>query len=105
MKVQLEQNPEGFDYSNIIEVLSEPFLRLPLEQTRIQVEIDYPATECGHMTTLSISEKRTFLAFDLLYNRVHAWCGPGVNQADLFGDIVLRIQDLQIGFENAIWSF
>jgi glyoxylase-like metal-dependent hydrolase (beta-lactamase superfamily II) len=35
------------------------------------------------MTTLSIPEQHTFIAFDLLYNRVHAWCGPGVNQAEI----------------------
>jgi hypothetical protein len=40
MKVKSEQNPKGFDYSNIIEILSEPFLRLPLEQTRIQVKTE-----------------------------------------------------------------
>lgn len=83
MKVKSHQNPEGFDYSKVIEILSEPFLRLPLEQTMIQVQADYPATECAHMTTLSIPEQRTFLAFDLLYNRVHAWCGPGVDRAEI----------------------
>lgn len=42
-----------------------------------------PSTECAHMTTLSIPEQHTFIAFDLLYNRVHAWCGPGVDRAEI----------------------
>jgi glyoxylase-like metal-dependent hydrolase (beta-lactamase superfamily II) len=35
------------------------------------------------MTTLCIPEQRAFLGFDLLYNRVHAWCGTGVGKAEL----------------------
>jgi len=41
----------------------------------MQVKTDFLATECAHMTTLSIPEQQTFIAFDLLYNRVHTWCG------------------------------
>jgi glyoxylase-like metal-dependent hydrolase (beta-lactamase superfamily II) len=104
MKVKSAQNPEGFDYSNLIEVLSEPFLRLPLEQTRIQVQTDYPATECSHMTTLSIPEQRTFLAFDLLYNHVHAWCGPGVDQAEI-RNWILVLDRIKRVASNGGWSF
>jgi glyoxylase-like metal-dependent hydrolase (beta-lactamase superfamily II) len=83
MKVKSEQNPEGFDYSNVIGVLNDPLLRLPSEQASIQVQTDYPAAECGHTTTLVIPEQRTFLGFDLLYNRVHAWCGTGVGRTEI----------------------
>ena len=83
MKVKSDKNPNGFDYAGIIEVLEEPFLKLPSEPTRIQVQSDYPGAECGHMTTLCIPEQRAFLGFDLLYNRVHAWCGPGVGKAEI----------------------
>ena len=104
MKVKSEQNPEGFDYSNMIEILSEPFLRLPLEQTRIQVKTDYPATECAHMTTLSIPEQHTFIAFDLLYNRVHAWSGPGVDQAEI-RNWILALDRIQGVASARGWSF
>jgi glyoxylase-like metal-dependent hydrolase (beta-lactamase superfamily II) len=90
MKVKSAQNPEGFDYSNLIEVLSEPFLRLP--------------TECSHMTTLSIPEQRTFLAFDLLYNHVHAWCGPGVDQAEIRNWILVLDRIKRVASDGG-WSF
>jgi hypothetical protein len=35
------------------------------------------------MTTLCIPEQRAFLGFNLLYNRVHAWCGMGVGKAEI----------------------
>jgi glyoxylase-like metal-dependent hydrolase (beta-lactamase superfamily II) len=104
MKVKSEQNPEGFDYSNVIEILSEPFLRLSLEETRIQVQTDYPATECAHMTTLSIPEQRTFFAFDLLYNHVHAWCGQGVDQAEIRNWILALDLIWQVASGGG-WSF
>lgn len=104
MKVKSHQNPEGFDYSKVIEILSGPFLRLPLEQTMIQVQSDYPATECAHMTTLSIPEQRTFLAFDLLYNRVHAWCGPGVDRAEISNWILALHRIGRIASDRG-WSF
>jgi glyoxylase-like metal-dependent hydrolase (beta-lactamase superfamily II) len=81
MKVKSDTNPTGFDYAGIIQVLEEPFLKLPSDPTRIQIQCDYPGGECGHMTTLCIPEQRAFLAFDLLYSGVHAWCGPGVDKA------------------------
>jgi glyoxylase-like metal-dependent hydrolase (beta-lactamase superfamily II) len=83
MKVKSAQNPDGFDYSNVIGVLNEPLLRLPPEQSSIQVQTDYPAAECSHTTTLVIPTQRAFLGFDLLYNHVHAWCGSGVGRAEI----------------------
>jgi glyoxylase-like metal-dependent hydrolase (beta-lactamase superfamily II) len=83
MKPKSGANFGGFDYAGAIEVLKEPFLRLPLEPTKIHVETDYPACECGHMTTLRIPQQRVLLAFDLAYNGVHAWCGPGVGKLEI----------------------
>ena len=80
MKVRSGNNPDGFDYAGVIRVLDQPILKLPLAASSIKVRSDYPGSECGHMTTLCIPEQRAFLAFDLLYNGVHAWCGPGVDQ-------------------------
>jgi glyoxylase-like metal-dependent hydrolase (beta-lactamase superfamily II) len=83
MKIKSEKNPTGFDYAGTIQVLEQPFLQLSSEPTKIQIQSDYPGNECGHMTTLSIPQQRAFLAFDLLYNQVHAWCGPGVDKAEI----------------------
>jgi hypothetical protein len=80
MKVKSDEYPGGFDYAGIIQVLDKPVLALPSQPTGIQAQSDYPGSECGHMTTLSIPAQRVFLGFDLLYNRVHAWCGPGVGK-------------------------
>ena len=47
MKVKSDQNPDGFGYAGVIQVLARPFLELPLEPTRIQVQSDYPGSESG----------------------------------------------------------
>jgi hypothetical protein len=83
MKVKSSKSPDGFDYPAIIQVLENPFLKLSSEATRIEAQCDYPGSECGHMTTLSIPDQRVFFGFDLLYNRVHAWCGQGVDKAEI----------------------
>lgn len=83
MKPKSSKNPDGFDYAATVQVLEMPFLKLSSEPTRIEVQCDYPGSECGHMTTLCIPEQRAFLGFDLLYNRVHAWCGTGVGKAEI----------------------
>ena len=83
MKVKTTENPSGFDYANLVSVIDEPFLKLPLEANRIHVHADYPGNECGHMTTLTIPEQKAFLASDLLYDKVHAWCGPGTDRQEI----------------------
>jgi glyoxylase-like metal-dependent hydrolase (beta-lactamase superfamily II) len=83
MKVKSEKDPDGFDYAGVIQVLDQPVLTLPSAPTSIRVRSDYPGSECGHMTTLCIPEQRVFLGFDLLYSRVHAWCGPGVGKDEI----------------------
>jgi len=83
MKVRSNKNPGGFDYAGVIQVLNEPVLRLPLAPSTIFVRSDYAGGECGHMSTLSIPQQSAFMAFDLLYNRVHAWCGPGVDKPEI----------------------
>ena len=83
MKVRSSKNPDGFDYMGVIQVLNEPVLRLPLAPSTIDVRSDYAGGECGHMTTLCIPEQRAFMAFDFLYNGVHAWCGPGVGKPEI----------------------
>lgn len=105
MKAKSDTNPDGFDYPLVIQLLEQPFLKLPFEPAKIQVHSGYPRTECGQMTTLSIPEQRAFfLAFDLLYNHVHAWCGPGVEEPEIRNWI--RILDLlEVGRDDGSWIF
>lgn len=83
MKVRSTENPAGFDYDNLVSVIDEPYLTLPLSTNRIHIKADYPGNECGHMTTLTIPEQKAFLASDILYDKVHAWCGPGVDRQEI----------------------
>jgi glyoxylase-like metal-dependent hydrolase (beta-lactamase superfamily II) len=77
MKPMSPQNPDGFDYEGQIEVLNATTLSIP-NGGDLQLVSDYPQTECGHMTTVSVPELGAFFAGDLCYNGVHAWAGPGV---------------------------
>ncbi|ABV35267.1 metal dependent phosphohydrolase [Shewanella sediminis HAW-EB3] len=104
MKVKTTENPEGFDYANLVSVIDEPFLTLPLEANRIHVHADYPGNECGHMTTLTIPEQKAFLASDLLYDKVHAWCGPGTDRQEIHQwiDILNEILEME---DADKWTF
>lgn len=104
MKVKTTENPEGFDYANLVSVIDEPFLTLPLEANRIHVHADYPGNECGHMTTLTIPEQKAFLASDLLYDKVHAWCGPGTNRQEIHQWIDILNEILEIEDADK-WTF
>jgi len=104
MKVKSDVNPHGFDYANIISVLDEPHLNLPLEDNKIQVRADYPGNECGHMTTLAIPEQKVLLTSDLLYDKVHAWCGPGVDKQEINHWITVLDQMLAADSDNT-WTY
>jgi hypothetical protein len=104
MKVKSDQNPDGFDYAGVISILDEPFLDLPLESNRIRVRADYPGSECGHITTLTILEQKILLASDFLYDGVHAWCGPGVGKPEILNWIQVLDDMMQITSEGD-WRF
>jgi len=97
-------NPEGFDYAGIVQVLETPFLKLSSEPTKIEVQCDYPGSECGHMTTPCIPEQRAFLGFDLLYNHVHAWCGTGVGKAEV-ENWIHSLDAIKKKTADAEWTF
>jgi glyoxylase-like metal-dependent hydrolase (beta-lactamase superfamily II) len=80
MKVRSERNPEGFPYVEVLQVLESDQLNLPGVTDPIIVKSDYPGNECGHMTTLSIPTQNVMMASDLIYDKVHAWCGSGVDR-------------------------
>lgn len=103
MKVRTAGKAGGFDYQTVIGVLDEPYLRFPSGEEPIQVRADYPGTECGHMTTLAIPGQKAFLAADLLYDKVHAWCGQGVDKQEIQNWIKI-LDDLARAHDEA-WTF
>jgi glyoxylase-like metal-dependent hydrolase (beta-lactamase superfamily II) len=104
MKVKSSTNPNGFDYAGIIQILQTPFLKLSSEPTKIEAQCDYPGGECGHMTTLSIPDQRVFFGFDLLYNRVHAWCGQGVDKPEI-NNWIQTLETISRNTKDGDWTF
>jgi glyoxylase-like metal-dependent hydrolase (beta-lactamase superfamily II) len=98
MRPKSPAHPDGFDYHSQVEVLSED--RLQLEGGGVLVvRSDYPATECGHMSTLFAPARNTLLTGDLAYHGVHAWAGQGVEREHIanwvraLGDLKARYSD------------
>lgn len=65
-------NPNGFDYQNNIEVLNSNELALA-EGAVLNLNSDYPATECEHLTTIFSQDLNAFFTNDFIYNGVHPW--------------------------------
>jgi glyoxylase-like metal-dependent hydrolase (beta-lactamase superfamily II) len=98
MKVKGLGAPEGFDYAAQIEKIGAD--RLVMEGGgELEIRSDYPATECGHMSTISVPARKTLLTGDLTYHGVHAWAGQGVlrdhlsNWVRVLGDLKSTYQD------------
>jgi glyoxylase-like metal-dependent hydrolase (beta-lactamase superfamily II) len=72
MKPKSADNPAGFDYENLIEVLPSASLTLA-EGAILELKCDYPATECEHLTTIYNKDLNVFLTSDFCYNGVHPW--------------------------------
>lgn len=104
MKVKSETNPNGFDYNNLITVIESPTISLPLSKHHIHLKADYPGNECGHMTTMTIPEQNIFLACDLLFNKVHAWCGPGVDRKEILHWIAI-LEEILMQNNISDWTF
>ena len=65
-------NPNGFDYQNNIQVLNSNELSLA-EGAILNLNSDYPATECEHLTTIFSKDLNAFFTNDFIYNGVHPW--------------------------------
>ena len=57
MKPRGDAAPEGFDYEHEIEVLDGGRLEIPNGGV-LEIRSDYPATECGHLSTVSCRSSR-----------------------------------------------
>jgi glyoxylase-like metal-dependent hydrolase (beta-lactamase superfamily II) len=92
MKVLSEKNKDGFDYLKNIEVLSPAGLALS-DGVVLEIRSDFPATECGHISTLYCRELNSLFVSDICYQGVHAWAGQGVeiehiqNWLQVLGDL------------------
>lgn len=72
MKIKSDKNPNGFDYENNIEVLSNKELRLTNGAT-LKLNSDYNSAECEHLTTIFSQDLNAFFTGDFCYNKVHPW--------------------------------
>ena len=72
MKPKTTERQNGFDYENEIEVLNARTLRLA-EGAVLELNSDYMAAECDHLTTIYSKELNAFFANDFCYNAVHIW--------------------------------
>ncbi|MFJ8260243.1 MBL fold metallo-hydrolase [Peribacillus asahii] len=79
MKLKSEQSPDGFDYENRLEVLDTNEIVLP-GGSILEVNTDYPPTECAHMTTIYSRDLNALISSDITYNKVHIWLGVGVER-------------------------
>lgn len=74
------ENPGGFDYEGIIQVLNRPTLTLEGGGV-LELDSEHPPTEAMHMTTVYLSSLNALLLSDLGYNRVHLWLGDDIDTA------------------------
>ena len=65
-------NSEGFDYENQINVLNGDQLQLA-EGAVLELNSNYSAAECEHLTTIFSRDLNAFFTNDFIYNGVHPW--------------------------------
>jgi glyoxylase-like metal-dependent hydrolase (beta-lactamase superfamily II) len=75
-------HPEGFDYENWIEVLTEKTLVLDGGGT-LEITTDYLPTEADYMATVYSPELNALFLSDLGYNRTHFWLGDDISRQDI----------------------
>lgn len=72
LKPKTATNPNGFDYEANIKVLNANTLVLQ-QGAILELNSDYAATECEHLTTIYSKDLNAFFANDFIYNGVHPW--------------------------------
>lgn len=72
MKPKTGDNENGFDYQNAIEVLNTNTLALA-DGATLELNSDYAASECDHLTTIYSADLNAFFPNDFCYNGVHPW--------------------------------
>ncbi|TDH23489.1 MBL fold metallo-hydrolase [Segetibacter sp. 3557_3] len=72
MKPKTAANETGFDYARHIDVLMGTSLVLA-EGGILELNSDYPPSECEHLTTIYSKDLNAFFPGDFCYNGVHMW--------------------------------
>lgn len=79
LKPRSKNNPNGFDYTNKIQVLNSDELIMDGGGV-LQLNTDYLAAEAEHVTTVYVEDLNGLFTSDLGYNKVHLWMGQGVTK-------------------------
>jgi glyoxylase-like metal-dependent hydrolase (beta-lactamase superfamily II) len=77
LKPRSAENPHGFNYEGLIEVLPTNELKMS-GGGALELTTRYPPTEAKHMTTVYCRPIRGLFLADLAYNRVHLWMGDDI---------------------------
>jgi glyoxylase-like metal-dependent hydrolase (beta-lactamase superfamily II) len=72
-------NPDGFDYEQMIGVLSGDTLMLD-GGGALEISTDYEPTEAPHMATVYSPDLNALFLADLGYNKVHLWLGDDITR-------------------------
>ncbi|MEO1259806.1 MAG: MBL fold metallo-hydrolase [Bacteroidota bacterium] len=82
LKPKSNENPTGFDYESLIEVLDKSSFTLEGGGT-LELRNDYNPAEAEHLTTVYSKDLNAFFSADFCYNGVHLWLGQGVDSAHI----------------------
>ncbi len=77
LRPKTPENPDGFDYENLIEVLPGSTLTIPGGGT-LELTTDYRVAEAPNMTTVYSPDLNGLFLADFGYNRVHLWMGDDI---------------------------
>lgn len=80
LRPRSSENPSGFDYEGLIQVLHNGTLVLD-GGGLLALDSEHPPTEAPHMTTVYIPSLNALFLSDLGYNRVHLWLGDDIDTA------------------------
>jgi glyoxylase-like metal-dependent hydrolase (beta-lactamase superfamily II) len=82
LKPKSPENPAGFDYEGLIEVL--PMHTLELDGGgSLELTTDYLPAEADHITTVYSPALNALFLSDFGYNRVHLWMGDDISRQDI----------------------
>ena len=93
LRPKTPNNPEGFDYDNLIHVL--PCNTLTLEGGgTLDITTDYKPAEADYTSTVYSKELNALFLSDLGYNGVHHWQGDDIDWQDIanWREELLRIK-------------
>jgi glyoxylase-like metal-dependent hydrolase (beta-lactamase superfamily II) len=81
MKPKTASNENGFDYETNIEVLNANTLSLA-EGAVLELNSNYAASECEHLTTIYSKDLNAFFPNDFCYHGVHLWLAIDAKNRD-----------------------